>query len=256
MKYKILASVILLGIGSLVVYKYYDEDVPTQESISEEKATPPTKNPAHAPSKRVYPPDYKIDTPKKTQDFFNKLDLVYAPKPIFSKECKVLANITKNDLVEYQEYKEHYDKLTQKYGALIEKSYVAPGYIKWGSDEVGYGFFAACDLPAGSMVGEYTGEILPNAAFRNKTWSWNYPIRSAFSKHLPTSISLTGHKYRNEINFVNHSDHPNVVSNLVFHNGIWHVVYIAKIDIQKDQEFLVSYGNRYWNKRTKVDLFP
>ena len=54
--------------------------------------------------------------------------------------------------------------------------------------------------------------------------------------------------------FVNHSDEPNLGMKFVFQDNAWHVIYVAKKEIAKGEQLLVSYGNQYWKNRKKVNL--
>ncbi|MEO1054003.1 MAG: SET domain-containing protein-lysine N-methyltransferase [Bacteroidota bacterium] len=191
-------------------------------------------------------------TVSDTQKFFDDLNLVYAPQIVFADNCRHLQNISIDDLPFYHEDPDKYDQLSEKYGHLIGRSYVAPGVIKFISHEVGYGYFATEGVSKDEFVGEYTGLIQYRNEVENSAYAWSYPKGGDFQESLPEKISLNAAIYGNEMRFVNHSDRPSLRTERVFHGGNWHVVFIAKRDIQAGEEFRVSYGQRYWRKRKKL----
>lgn len=235
-----IVSIILLG---HVAHRAISLD-PDMFSAAESSTT-------HTPSRRVYARAYKIATSAQKQDFFNKLGLIYAPVPVFRPGCEALAHVQREDLLSYANDPARYEARTQKYGPLLAKHYVTPNYIQWINNFIGYGAFASEDLPAGTLIGEYTGEIMRKTP--TTVWSWKF---ESFKAPLPKKSSITSHKHANELRFINHSDRPNIKMEYVFHNHQWHLCYIATKPIQKGEQLLVSYGKKYWKKRQKQLLTP
>ncbi len=204
-----------------------------------------------APSSRVYPRDRKIRIPEERQKFFKRLGVKYTPSLIFSKPCEVLANLEKEDFYSYSLFKWYYDTLSRWYGSYIVVNYVAPIFIQWVSNQVGYGLFADHDIPKDSFIMEYAGEVVKNTD--NTTWSWTYPAKDGFWD-TKSSFAIDARHYGNEARFANHGEDPNVRTELVYHGKVWHVVYLAARDIKKGEALLIHYGSGYWKHRKKIPL--
>lgn len=205
------------------------------------------------PTRRVYPADTKI-TIHMMPDFFRKLKLNYTKTLVFSSGCEQLSKCKKEDYSKYKADQSHYDELISRYAAQAKACYVAPGYIKWVSDKVGYGFYCDEDRAAGDFIGEYSGEVLRNTTKDSSTFTWTYPPGGSFLDELGQhKYKVSGQKYRNEMSFVNHSDDNNVEMKFIYAGGAWHVTYVAKRAIKKGEQFTASYGASYWDKREKVD---
>ena len=219
--------------------------------------TPPTeatkKKPFVSPTKKAEGFD-RIEGPDEMEPFFEALGIHYASRTIFSEECSIFEKTALSDYAEYGKDAKISPEAFESYSRLIREGYRAPIYVKWTSDGVGYGVFAAEDLPAGTLVGEYTGVVTPKKEVKNRTWSWKYPIKGQFIDSFPTDVSLDGGIHGNELRFINHSDDRNT-SPVFVHDGTrWVNCYYARKPIPKDRELLVNYGRRYWKTRTKVDL--
>ncbi|MEM6830357.1 MAG: SET domain-containing protein-lysine N-methyltransferase [Bacteroidota bacterium] len=188
-----------------------------------------------------------------TQSLFHELGLIYSPTLVFSASCQAFQNLSISTLSFYCDDPEGYERSSKKYASRISRNYVAPGTIKWISEEIGYGYFATQDVFKGEMVGEYTGKIRRRSEFENSVYAWAYPKGGAFQKTLPEGTYLDARTYGNETRFINHHDTPNLKTEQVFHNGHWHFIYVADRYIQRGEEFLVSYGQKYWRKRRKLE---
>ncbi len=209
------------------------------------------KKAAAAPSQRVYPPERQFKSPAERQELFKRLGLHYSPTISFSEACQAFTKLSKEDYLPYQRNPLLYEKLAAKYGPWLDKHHVAPVYIQWISDEIGYGVFAQERIEAGELIAEYVGRVIPRATV--STWSWKYPSSGTFKGH-PVPASLTGEQYANETRFINDGDVANVETKFVFHNGLWHLLYVAKQGIEPGEELLISYGPRYWRSRQKIAL--
>ncbi len=228
--------------------------------ISKNRPTTTTqakKKPAKSPSKLFFDKDKKYYKIEEIKELFEKLGITYTKRIIFSESCKMFEHTKMEDYLDYNkssEERERLEYLSKKYGPLIRNSYVAPVYIKWISDKIGYGLYAIEDIPEGTLIAEYTGIVMYKKDVPSKVWCWRYPIRGDFSDKFPKNISLDGAKFGNELRFINHSDSPNVVPKCIYDGEKWTTCYIASEFIPKDKQIFTSYGQKYWRKRTKVNM--
>lgn len=209
------------------------------------------------PRKTITSPSEEIPGKKvfcgeeEMRQLFEKLGLHYAAHTIFSKECDVFRETKLTDYAQYADFEKVPEDTFWQFSQLIKDGHKAPIYVKWVSDEVGYGVFASEDIPAGTLIAEYTGVVQLKESVENRTWSWKYPMRGQFIERFPEKVSLDGGIYGNETRFINHSDENNA-STAFIHNGIaWVMCYFSKKAIPKDQEVLANYGKRYWKTRSK-----
>jgi len=158
---------------------------------------------------------------------------------IRSKKCSRLEELDDEKLAEWE--------LNQKrilllYKKQLESSYVPPLVIQFISDDVGWGLFADKDYYQDEFIGEYTGLIVKTVEQKGNGYMCAYPY---FSKYTPCSID--GKDCSNITRFINHS--PNA-ANLcwleVFNNGVLHVILVVIKTIKKGEQFLVHYGEDYW----------
>ena len=118
---------------------------------------------------------------------------------------------------------------------------------------MGHGYFATQDVFRDEMIGEYTGKIMLRREFEDSSYAYSYPKGGIFQESLPERVSLDAAVHGTEMRFVNHSDTPNVRTELVFHGRQWHIVFVANRDIKAGEEFRVNYGRGYWRKRKKLN---
>ena len=187
-------------------------------------------------------------------ELFEALGLNYLKRTIFHEECTMFVKTKLTDYAEFGNITKISEETFEQFSKLLEAGHKAPVYIKWSSDGVGYGVFAAEDLPAGTFISEYAGVVSPKHTIKNRTWSWKYPITGQFIEGFPTKVSLDGGIHGNEMRFMNHSDNRNTSPVFVHDGTTWLNCYYARKDIAKDQELLINYGKRYWKTRTKVNL--
>jgi uncharacterized protein len=136
------------------------------------------------------------------------------------------------------------------YGTLYEREislgYEAPSTIQFVHEEVGYGLYSIIDLPEGAFIGEYTGVICENAPYyKVKNYAFSYPLEDLSGRKL----SIDAEPYGNLTRFINHSFEPNLIPVHAFHNGLYHIILIAKQPIKKGEQFTYSYGHSYWYLR-------
>lgn len=142
---------------------------------------------------------------------------------------------------------ERYDAYAQKYAADVHVKRHAPMILKWISDVVGYGVFAAQNIKKGDFVGEYSGILREvQKAPDNLDYAWYYSFDGLDGKKLV----VDGKKQGNELRFINHANDPNTIRiDVLGKDGIFHVVYVASRDIKKDEQLTVSYGEGYFTSR-------
>jgi uncharacterized protein len=152
----------------------------------------------------------------------------------------------------YIENKILFQELSRRYQEDLEKNNMAPIYIKQVNRKLGVGVFAAEKIPKDSFIGEYTGVVqvpTPNAGRKmghggyESDFSWYYLDQIEGAPELEINGRLEG----NEMRFVNHSENFNVdVEHTLFH-GHWVIFFKAARAIQKDEQLLISYGEKYWD---------
>jgi hypothetical protein len=204
-----------------------------------------------APSRMVYPREYQIRTPEEKEKFFKKLGVQYTSCLIFSKECEYMATLPKEDLCAYSTSGPYYNFVSSWYAFPLANKQQAATYIQWVSDQVGYGLFADQDIPKGSFIMEYAGEVVKYTY--DSTWAWTYPGREGFW-HSEVLFTLDARVYGNEARFANHAEDPNVGIERVYYDNAWRLIYVAARDIKKGEELFIHYGHGYWTSRKRMDL--
>lgn len=127
------------------------------------------------------------------------------------------------------------------------KNYVLiPLYAQWVDPIIGYGVFAAQNIPSGSFIGVYAGVLRAMRSHTDNTdYAWTYPT-SGLRKE---SLIIDGQHYGNELSLINHAANPNVKAVYYLISGIFYLCYIALFDISQNQELTVHYGPGYWQTR-------
>jgi SET domain len=126
----------------------------------------------------------------------------------------------------------------------IKNKRTAPVYIKYLNEKCGYGVFAAQDIPARHIIAEYTGIVRRRDFSKVKSdydYAWGFPP--------PTKFLIDGKDAANFTRFINHNDDHNVEMIYIPIEGHWHLAYVAKKPIKKDQQLLANYGAPYWKGR-------
>lgn len=220
---------------------------------SSKSTTKSAQNELKSPTPLINDRNYKYETLEQIKSLFEKLGIEYSNHSKFHEDCIIFKTAKKSDFLLYDKNPEYYDKLMNKYDEYVAEGYVAPIYIKWVNDKIGYGCFANVDIPEGNLISEYVGEIIPKNKIASKIWSWKYPSMGEFSSKFPKKISLNCFRYANETRFVNHGSDPNCKTLFIYTDGAWRLLYVAKRFIKKDEEILVNYGKIYWRKRKLIN---
>lgn len=170
----------------------------------------------------------------------------------------------------------------EKYSDRIVNGEVAPLTIAHTNEEFGFGCFAAEDIPAGTFIGEYTGEV----CYDKKNPSDEYQLAYVPKDHnslmffvhsywqLPRfeqSLSvIDAHLKGNETRFINYTPKTldvvaddgskrkamNVFGEYGFVDGLWHFVLRSIRDIEAGEEIRGDfYGKEYFKGAHSTDVF-
>lgn len=130
---------------------------------------------------------------------------------------------------------------------LHEKSMSLPRealyYVRWINRYLGYGIFAAQDIPANTFIGEYTGIVKRRNNRKNK---FNDYVFSYDLCGKSTRWCIDAKKNGNFTRFLNHSDAPNLTSRWVIKDGITHIILFSNQFISKETQMTYCYGPWYW----------
>lgn len=141
------------------------------------------------------------------------------------------------------------DEWEASYQKQLLAGTMADTFIKWINPTIGYGLFAAVDLPEKSFIGEYTGiirRVNKNHPSLND-YCFHYPTRFWSSKYFVIDAFHEGNMTR----FINHSNHPNLQPLWLVNRNVLHLVFIANRFISKGTELTFDYGSDYWLHREK-----
>jgi hypothetical protein len=204
---------------------------------------------SQAPTKRVYAKKHKIRTQEEKRDFFKKVGVEYIDALLFSKECEAFQ---KNPLLEINNafgWQCFYRATSMRYGPFVARKYVAPVYIQWIDNNVGYGLFAEQDFAKGDFLMEYMGMVVKRTM--NAAFSWSYAFSSDFRNGR---CSIDALEHGNEARFSNHGENPNMETEFVYQDECWHLIYVAKSAIKEGEELLIDYGPGYWKRKEHLPL--
>lgn len=146
--------------------------------------------------------------------------------------------------------KENHD-LAAQYQQQLASGATVPVCVKWINDSLEYGLFADVDIPAGTYVGEYAGQV--RRLFRkhpdHNAYCFHYPSRFWSLRYYVIDARWEGNLMR----FLNHSDHPNIRPLCLVDRGILHLAFVTSQSIAKGSQLTFDYGNDYWITRTKLE---
>lgn len=151
----------------------------------------------------------------------------------------------------YKTNQDEFAELCHTYGNHIDNGDMAPLYIQKVDDILGYGAFADADIHKDDFIGEYTGvvQIADTLSDSNEDisgyetdYTWYYLDEL---KGCP-ALEINGRLEGNEMRFINHSFHSNLDVEHTLHNGQWIIFFKAARDINKDEQLLINYGEKYW----------
>lgn len=181
--------------------------------------------------------------------FFKQKGIVYLRKTRV--EWKPLLSMKLDQSPYFRANEEEFKKLNKKYAEKIEKGYMASVYIKELDENLGVGVFSGEDIKKDDLIGEYAGVVqiaeegseIEDGKGYESDFSWYYLDEIKGGPSLEISGRLEG----NEMRFVNHGLNPNVDVEHMLHNGQWIIFFKAAINILKDEQLLINYGDEYWS---------
>ena len=120
-------------------------------------------------------------------------------------------------------------------------------YIRWISSYLGYGVFAAKELPDLTLVGEYTG-VVKKKWFKQNRYN-DYIFRyTAGPKETPFVIDAQDKG--NFARFINHSNSPNLSCQWAIIKGITRIILYTNTFVREGEQLTYNYGDYYWRSRT------
>ncbi|MDY6906324.1 MAG: SET domain-containing protein-lysine N-methyltransferase [Thermodesulfobacteriota bacterium] len=203
-------------------------------------------------------PDIYMDirqTKPTILDFFKCLKVDYLPRTRIDWEPLLSMDLYESPY--YLQNNEEFDFLAYRYGDAIENAYIAPVYIKKINDRIGFGLFAAAEIPVSSFIGEYAGVVQISGKYTHcyhsekgyeSDYSWYYPDEPEGAPPLEINGRFAG----NEMRFANHAEDPNLCVEHTLYDGQWVLFFTAGRDIQKDEQLLISYGDAYWEEGYRI----
>ncbi|MEM8727257.1 MAG: SET domain-containing protein-lysine N-methyltransferase [Chlamydiota bacterium] len=120
-------------------------------------------------------------------------------------------------------------------------------YIRWINRYLGYGVFAAQDIPGLTCIGEYTGIVTRRNNRKNR---FNDYVFSYDLCGKATRWCIDARKKGNFTRFLNHSDRPNLTSRWMIRDGITHIILFSNRTILKGSQLTYCYGPWYWRSRS------
>ena len=137
-------------------------------------------------------------------------------------------------------------------GAYFKKEILDPAVppveLRWIDETIGWGVFAARDLPAMHYIGEYAGLVRGKKSADSKN---AYCFQYTVVQGETTRLTIDAKDQGGIVRFINHSDTPNLDSSLATIENLSHVVLYTLRPIKKGEQLCYSYGPDYWKKRGK-----
>jgi SET domain-containing protein len=130
----------------------------------------------------------------------------------------------------------------------VESLFFPDVTIRWIDDFVGWGAFAARAFKKMEYIAEYSGKVRKRERRDKKNaYCFEYTIASG----IPTPYTIDAQDQGGIGRFLNHSDHPNLLSTLVTVESIEHVILVTDRTIEKGEQLVFDYGQDYWARRKK-----
>lgn len=118
--------------------------------------------------------------------------------------------------------------------------------LVWIDRSVGWGVFANRPFKKGDYLGEYCGVVRKRVRSDKKN---AYCFEYLFSEEHPTPYIIDARDQGGIVRFINHSNAPNVLTDLATFDDVTHVILIASDSIAKGDQILYDYGSDYWSCR-------
>ena len=133
--------------------------------------------------------------------------------------------------------------------------------VSIGTSVAGRGLFAAEELPAGTLVGLYAGEVCSLSQRDSTTEDYLFSppgfARGNSFRRAEADFAIDASRKGNETRFINHSARPNLDVVFIKRNDLWTPGFVANRDIASGEELTFDYETRnYWAGRRgpAVDL--
>lgn len=111
---------------------------------------------------------------------------------------------------------------------------------------MGWGVKAMAEIPKGSFVCEYVGELISDSEADTREDSYLFDLDNRDGD----TFCIDANRFGNIARFVNHSCSPNLVPVKVFsdHQDLRfpHIAFFASRDIKKGEELGFDYGEKFW----------
>lgn len=130
------------------------------------------------------------------------------------------------------------------YGRELQSAHFPDVRISWINSQVGWGVFANRHFKKGEWIGEYCGLVRKR---RKKDRLNAYCFEYRLSQEVATKYLIDAENQGNLARFINHSSNPNLITDLVYCNGLPHVILTVKNPVAKNEQLLYDYGPDYWS---------
>lgn len=124
--------------------------------------------------------------------------------------------------------------------------------VRWINDEIGHGLFAKAPYKKNEVIGCYAGVL--TSKVKNQEYSFEWPD----SPYAEEDLAIDGFHMGNATRFMNHAPEKidkrvnrscNVSSVEFFHDGMPHIIFIARRPIETGEQLCYDYGESYWEKK-------
>jgi len=166
--------------------------------------------------------------------------------------------ISQNTIQAILRESDHFTPLIEKMKYEVENgTFVDDGgvYIRWINDIVRYGMYAGKSFKRRDLLGIYSGLVTRQLTDLEYAWEFNYLMDVKDEDDQKIRVCIDAKHMGNYMRFANHRDaNQNGDQLYVVYNDIWHVLYLAQMDIHPHEQIFVNYGQGYWENKKKYDF--
>lgn len=138
----------------------------------------------------------------------------------------------------------------ERFTQAVKTGYEAHMYLKYINEKIGYGVYADAPINEHDIIGEYTGRLIDQeTAFQlplEKTACLMALPDCYMGYNYPKTLYVDAMKAGNFTRFINHSYDPNVNSKLLYDGVLWHVLFTAAKNVDRNKQLFFNYGSGYW----------